>query len=158
MTALTERAAFAWAELSRKYNILDAITGRTNMPPGVALDYVQGDDYNRDDAVTAILEAASNALGAKKPRDVSGIDALAESVLSDLRGEAFGLAVIFLDQISHRADDVGTSTLAGMYGPRGTPDRPDVSDCDLWRVWANDAREAIALCKQVVAAAYPVES
>lgn len=154
--AVAERAAAAWSEVSKRPSIIRTIAGVHPMPAGVALDMVQGDDCERDDAVTAILEAATNEMRAKMPNeDVGDFKDLAEAAFSYVRGEGFRIADAYLDQIAFGATDIGVSALAGMYGPPGTPTRPDPCLCDRWRAWAGECREQIKLCAAIVKAAYP---
>lgn len=151
-TELELRAAEAWKLLSRKPNILDSITGREAMSPGVAIDYVQDVTGDRDEAVMAIINAAADWLDSQTVPGGDGeihAGCLPDSELirNYLRGECMGLALVFIVHIRDRCYRASTT-----FGPRG-----DWFAAQDWNAWADKALIAIDHCRAVAAAAYPVE-
>lgn len=157
MSELEQKASEAWVLLSRVPSVMDQLCGREPMPIGAALDFVQNVDGDRDNAVFALLDAASKYLQEKMPKheeDNFHFEDEAFRLLGDLRGEFFGHAHSAAGTISFRAQDMAASTLAGMF--RNTPLPPSVTVLDNWRQWAQEAIRIITLCSQIAAEAYPV--
>lgn len=154
---LEAAAATAWERLSLKSSILRTVAGIESMPVPVALDFVQNVTGDRDDAVTALLNAAAKYLEGIMPTDdVGNIRTDASLAMNDLRGECFKYATSIINGISFRAQDIGVSTLAGVYG--SGPGRPSVFVCEEWRQWAQEAERVLAFAREIVREAYPAES
>jgi hypothetical protein len=154
MTTAELKAAEAWKLVAHKPTIFSIVAGREPMPPGQAIDYVQDETGDRDDAVSELLKAAANWLAAKAPPGNAvnlGDDALV--LLGDIRGEDFGHADAMWGTISLRAQGTAQDVLAGMW--RNFPDSPSLTQLDAWRLWAQEAMRVIGLCRWIVAAAYP---
>ena len=146
------RAAEAWKMMTVPVTVLSSLAGVEQMTPGVAIDYVQ-DECDRDDAVTAIFNAAADELERTRPKaDVAELMAESNTLIGLLRGESFQLALSSAGTIRFRASDLAVSALAGLFAEA---DRPSVSLCDEWRLWALKAIEVIARCIEVAYAAYP---
>lgn len=152
MTELEQKASQAWSSMTRKPFILDAITGVQAMPVGVAIDFVQDVTGDRDDAVTALVNAGASWLDAQtRPSEVGeiadGCMADAESITSYLRGEALGMASIFLGHIRLRCESA--------LHPNAS--REDRLAAHSWHLWTRKAQETIDWVRAVIDAAYPVE-
>jgi hypothetical protein len=153
MTELEQRAAEAWALMAREPNVLtDWITGATAMPANVALDFVQEATGDRDDAVTALLQAAATWLEAKMPADDSlNYRPDAFCVVGDIRGEDFSHADSMIGTIDWRARGAEMDRLMGM----NAVSREQMSNAFDWRHWCVFAWKVIILGRAIVAAAYP---
>jgi hypothetical protein len=128
--ATTERAAEVWAML---------VHPAESIPPAVGLDFVHDVCGDRDDAVSAILEAASEWLAVRLPgngEDVSWAEG--GWVCLHIGAESFDLAEVF---IGHVADRCRAVTAYGDWQP--------------WRGWSLTATRTLAICRAVCAAAYP---
>jgi hypothetical protein len=153
LTELERRASEAWKLMTRQPNILDTIVGCEAMPAGVALDYVQEPTGDRDDAVTALVNAGADWLdGQTVPSDGTEVSSTcidaSDMVRSYIRSECFGLAEVHLSHIR------GVCYLARSNFGITVNERWAVTD---WGRWANKALHVIDHCRAVVAAAYPEE-
>ncbi len=156
-TELQLRAAEAWRLMTRVPSILDSITGAEAMPHGAALDYCQdvapGND--RDEAVTALVNAGADWLGMQGVRNSTSeihVPCLGDrtSICDYLRGEAFGMAIIFIGHIRGRCNSaLNLLVLAGQV---------NLLAADEWNRWADKAQITIGHCRAVVNAAYPIEA
>lgn len=123
------------------------------MPIAVALDYCQNVTGERDDAVTALLGAAANWLDTQTvPGGATLIDSGCiddrDSIAGYIRSEGLGMAAIFLSHIRSRCDSAAHPIATGA----------ERFAAAQWQAWANKAAFAIALCRTVIDAAYPVET
>lgn len=146
-------AATAWASLSRVPNVLDRFIGAEPMPIGAALDYVQNVTGDRDDAVTALMNAAANRLQSLRAdiMDCNAILREAMAVESTIRSEDLSLARSCRDTVYFRAVGTAQDIQAGLWP---TAAKGSVNACDLWRLWAVEAERFILLCEKIVKAAY----
>lgn len=144
------KAAEAWHIIVLPRPIFSTITVQEPMPFGVALDYIQDITGDRDEAVAALLWAASNQLEKNIPEDLVNLRDEAIGLLSDIRGEYFSHADRAAETISYRAQDAARSALEFLTG-----DRSRLYVYDKWRVWAAQATVAIQFARDLVAAAYP---
>jgi hypothetical protein len=142
--ATTERAAEVWAML---------VHPAESIPPAVGLDFVHDVCGDRDDAVSAILEAASEWLAVRLPgngEDVSWAEG--GWVCLHIAEESFSLAEVFLGHVIERCDTASEYYVAYGFENEGYPEwmaaRP-------WKAWATVATHTLALCRAVCAAAYP---
>jgi hypothetical protein len=152
MTTAELKAAEAWELVAHKPTIFSIVAGREPMPPGQAIDYVQDETGDRDDAVTELLKAAANWLAAKEPGDPH--DSFVQDVLdvlNSVRGESLDFATHAAGTIEWRCNDYGAMAMASV--PPFT--RKDAGVFDDWRRWAQLAFRVITLCRGIVAAAYP---
>lgn len=151
---LEAAAATAWERLSLKSSILRTVAGIEPMPVPVALDFVQNVTGERDDAVEALLLAAGKYLESIMPgADVGNILTEAFAVVGDIKSEFFSHAESAINTVSFRAQDIGVSTLAGVYGDG--PGRPNVFVCEEWHQWAQEAERVLGFAREIVREAYP---
>jgi hypothetical protein len=152
MTATTERAAEVWAMLVRPESVLTREFGGGPIPPAVGLDFVQDVCGDRDDAVSAILEAASEWLAVRLPgngEDVSWAEG--GWVCLHIGAESFGLAEVFIGHVRERCE-----TAEQYYVMRTFQDGREVLEgARPWKIWAATATRTLAICRAVCAAAYP---
>lgn len=156
MTELEQYAAEAWAQVVRPRSIFDTIAGTGPMPPAIALDYCQNVTGDRDDAATAILDAAARWLEDRMPTthgdEISVLDD-AMGLLGDLRSEHFSHVDAARLTIYHRADE---RRMGRLFYP-GTVTPAEFDAANDWCRWAADVELALRLCREVVLEAYPVE-
>jgi hypothetical protein len=150
--ATTERAAEVWAMLVRTPSIVNTVAGIEPIPPAIGLDFVQDVCGNRDDAVSAILEAASEWLAVRLPgngEDVSWAEG--GWVCLHIKAEHLSLAETFLSHVAERCETAERFYLIAMYDA----DYKGITEARAWNVWSAVATRTLAICRAVCAAAYP---
>lgn len=145
MTATEHRATEAWAKVVREKTVLDVFAGTEPMPPAIALDYVQDECGDRDDAVMALLAAAGQWLLDTMPvaREGDEFDSACRADAADVAAyiEAeSGMARVFFSHIEERYERWVNYTGNALV-------------VDGWRLWIRGARRALDLCRAVVDAA-----
>jgi hypothetical protein len=152
MTEIEHLAAIAWKELSRKPSILDAVTGRSNLPPGVALDMVQDAGCERGEAARAIFNAAADELVRAKYReiaDAAGQDAIdmSDAILA-IRSGMFAHARTNIDMLDRRNYQI---QMDRQFYPMQTS-REEASRAFYFCDWAKKAYVTLEWCEKVAAA------
>ena len=156
MNELKAKADEAWAAMV----VPEDVFTRSGLKPGpmapdIALDMVQDVTGDRDEAVTALLQAASDWLNTlRMGAALRGISADssevhtgnaqdAERVTAYIRGESLGLAMTHLVHIHERSR-------------RGLPfPGAEARACLWWKQWEEKASLALKLCRQMIEAAHP---
>lgn len=149
---LAAKAAEAWAMMTRPVTIFTQIAGEQPMPAAVALDFVQNVTGERDEAVTALVNAGADWLDAQtRPSETgeiaNGCMQDAVRVTKYLRGQYFGYANAFLSHIQDRCNQAADPRAA--QGEKWA--------ANSWLGWARKASAVIEACRRVVEAAYPTE-
>lgn len=116
------------------------------MPAGVALDMAQDVCGDRDDAVTALLNAAADELESLLPAG-GPFHPEAGFIVSHVRAEDFKFAETLLKNVRGRAGNMH----------RVSAHLADSTAGAAWLRWCAYAERDIALCRAVCAAAYPLE-
>jgi len=143
---LAARAAHAWEQMVRERTVEDVFAKRHPMLPAIAIDYVQEANGDRDDAVMALMRAASLWLESrqpKQPEQPDEFDRTARMVASHVCGyiaSESAMADVHLGQLNEG--------IWGLHSHRALI-------LDAWRLWVRDARRVIDLCRQLSAVAYP---
>lgn len=160
MTELERAARTAWDAMTEPQTgltkMIQTIAGenRGPMPVAIALDMVQNVTGERDDAVTALIEAGANWLneqsrGANGGELDDGCHQDAELVTSYIRSESLGLACVYLSHLRDRCY---------LANYTANPNRAHKLARERWRRWATKAQFVIDWCRKIEAEAYPVQS
>lgn len=159
MTELEAKAAEAWAHVVRPETVLTRALGGGPMPVAIALDMVQDVTGDRDEALTAVLTAASDWLRGRIPSEpcpfASPQMADANAACGEIPGEFFGHAELWVADVAENARRVIERFVVLAVRHVTEADRLDYFRAVEWKRWAADATRTIALCRQLCAAAHP---
>jgi hypothetical protein len=145
------KAAEAWAMVCYQPTILNSITGRKPMEPGIAIDYVQDVCGDRDDAVSALLNAAADWLETRLP-DAADVNWMEGGwCCNEIRGECFSHAEMWLQHVCERVGAVKRGWLLSS----GSVTHRSFDAAQMWYRWHKIATNALRLCREITAAAYP---
>jgi hypothetical protein len=151
MTATTEKAAEAWENMVRPESVLTREFGGGPMPPAIGLDMVQETGCDRDDAVSAILQAAEAWLTARLP-DASDVNwAEGGWVCLHIGAESFHLAEVFIGHVADRCLEAREYFILTSYAHG----HDEYSAALPWQKWVVIATRALTICRAVCAAAHP---
>jgi hypothetical protein len=161
--AIEQKACEAWAALIHEEH---------PVPPGVAIDLVQDEAGDRDDAVQAVHWAAALWLDARRahvlnpdlharayPYDFpSASQQAAIACRAHLLSEDYSLAEACRKEVEVSNRQQQADLYAEDLEDDGLPS-PDLADAlnyaGLWLSWCNSASFAIQTCRAVSGAAYP---
>jgi hypothetical protein len=126
------------------------------MPPGVALDMVQDDAADVDEAVLELWAAAATSLEASIPDSGTWVNCLslheyAMLAARDLRGGGFGAVFMWLTRLSDLASDIRIAWGDGQVNIA----REEYEVAGLFLDWTKLAAHALDLCKAIEDAADP---
>jgi hypothetical protein len=159
LSAEAEHAArVAWAAMTH-WDERDPDAER--MAPAVAIDYVQNETGDRDDAVSALHRAAADWLDALRPTEPADLHPSpanndAAACAANLRSEDY----LHADN-NRQAVEGYMREVQHEYDMDPEDARADVDGVQLannWISWCGRARQAIDLCRAVAAAAHPEPS
>lgn len=139
-----QRAREAWASMTTPDG--------EPMLPAVAIDYVQDEVGDRDDAVSALHWAAAAWLDSLRPEQPVGTsDGMVGSVTSDCR---YHLSLQRHDQAEKFRAEIHRISQELLDAPH-EPDGFIAQRASKYITWSNYASQAIDLCRAVAVAAHP---